>query len=127
MVTHENATRNAIADAVVDRVDLGSTNASGKLRIYTANKVILLADLDLANPAFGDAAVGVASANSLPISDDFADGSGNAAVFDVLDRDENIVFSGTVGTSDADMLVADTEIADDDIVKIISFDYTAPP
>ena len=127
MSTHALSARNAIADAVVDLVDVGSTNAQGRIFVYTDNRVSLLATILLPNPAFGTASVGIATANGLPLSDSLADASGTAAIFDIVDRDENIIFSGTIGTSNADMIVPDTEIAANDIVKIISLSYTAPP
>jgi hypothetical protein len=113
-----------IADAVADLVDVGSTNANGQIKIYTENRITLLATIELANPAFGAAASGVATALSMPASDGLADGSGTAAVFDVIDRDENVVFSGTVGE---DLTLPETEVAEGDIFKIISMSYTAPP
>lgn len=126
--THQTTTRNVIADAVVDLVDLGTTNANGKVLIYSANRQTQLAEVDLANPAFGDAVTGVALANSLPLSDSLADAGGTAALFDVVDRDENVIYTGTIGTSaEDDMVVIDTEIAKDDIVKIVQLSYTAPP
>jgi hypothetical protein len=127
MPTHDTVTRNAIADAVVDLVDAGSLNANGRCLIYTDNRISLLAVIELANPAFAAAVSGVAIGLSMPLSDALADASGAAAIFDVVDRDENVVFSGSVALSGADMTVPDTEIAQDDIVKIISLNYTAPP
>jgi len=128
MPTHETSTRNAIADVVVDRVDVGSTNAAGKIRVYTANHISLLAEIDMANPAFGPAVVGIAPALGLPLADSLADAPGSAAEFDAIDRDEDVVFSGTVGIdSSFDMTVPNTEVSLDDIIKIISLNYTAPP
>jgi hypothetical protein len=127
MPTHDQATRDAIANLVVDRVDVGTTNPNGRCLIYTANRIILLATVELDDPAFSAAVSGVATGLSMPLSDALADSSGTAAVFDVVDRDENVVFSGDIGLSGTDMIVPDTEIALDDIVKIISLNYTAPP
>jgi hypothetical protein len=127
MPTHDTRTRDVITNAVVDMVDQGTANANGRLMLYTANRIIQLAQIELQDPAFSASVSGVASAIGLPISDSLADASGVAALFDVIDRDERVIFTGSVGLADADMIVPDTEIALDDIVKIISLNYTAPP
>lgn len=121
---HDATTRDAIADLVVDAVDAGTLNASGRVIIYTANRLLKLSTIILSSPAFAAAASGVAAGLGMPLSDSNAIAAGTAAVFDVVDRDENVVFSGDV---DTDMTLPNTEINVDDIVKIISMNYTAPP
>lgn len=123
MTTHSATTRDSIADLVVDAVDVGSANANGRLLVYTLNRISLLATVELANPAFAAASSGVAVALGLPLSDAIADSDGTAAQFDVVDRDENIIFSGEVGV---DMTLPETEVAAEDIFKITSMSYTAP-
>lgn len=62
--------RNAAANAVVDLLDVGTTNAAGKIEIrsgaqpadpQTAATGTVLATVVLANPASGDAATGTAT------------------------------------------------------------------
>ena len=104
-----NAAAIAACDAVVDRVDLGTTDATGDIKIYDgaipadADTALsgntLLAELNMSNPAFGaavDAAPGGrATANA--ISDDTsADATGTASFFRLNDRDNATVLQGDV-------------------------------
>ena len=61
-VTHPAAVRNQLADLVVDQLDLNTP--PGKLIMQTAGAVTV-ATLTFANPAFGAAAAGVATANAI--------------------------------------------------------------
>jgi hypothetical protein len=126
-LTHEVATRNAIADAVVDLLDVGSVNPTSRLRIYTTGGITLLATVLMANPTFGAAVSGVAAGLSLPWSDDAAPGSGVAAEFDMIDRDETVILRGDVAISGEEVSFTDLEIAALDIVKINTATYTACP
>ncbi len=90
------ASRNSMCDALVDDVDVGSTDASGDIQVYTAAFATLLAELAYsAPPAFGAAAAGVATANAIA-DDTSADNSGTAAVCRIRDRDNATVWEGTV-------------------------------
>jgi hypothetical protein len=61
-VTHPAAVRNQLADLVVDQLDLNTP--PGKLIMQTAGAVTV-STLTFANPAFGAAAAGVATANAI--------------------------------------------------------------
>ena len=61
-VTHPAAIRTALADYVVDQLDLNTP--PGKLIMQTAASAAV-ATLTFANPAFGAAATGVATANAI--------------------------------------------------------------
>lgn len=126
-LTHDQATRNVLADAVVDRIDLGSTNTEGSIKIYTANYLDLLATVVMANPSFGSATNGVCSGLSLPWSDASAAADGVPDKFIVTDRDENPVLYGDVGLSAAELTFQQLEINTNDIVKVLTASYTAPP
>lgn len=118
------AVRNAAADAYVDQIDTGTTNANGKVRIYTAGDV-LLAEFDCANPAFGNAGAtvnGRADAASLPYTDT-AVADGTASYYEVLDRDENVLWRGAVG---ADLTLSNTSITTGDTVNITAWTHTHP-
>lgn len=123
-VTLPEATRNEIADLVVDKVDTGTTNAAGKLRIKDSGGNTLV-DCNLSNPAFGDAAAGVATANA--IFNGTASASGQASTFDVLDRDETLIFSGTVtANGDGGDLESDSnsvQVTSGGSISITSFKY----
>jgi len=124
---HDNVARTLLADTLVDLFDLGATNAEGRIRIYTAGGITLLATILMANPSFGNAVNGVADGLGLPWSDPMASGSGTAAEFTVLDRDESVILTGAVAESGEEMSFPQLEIAVNDIVKLLSVSYTAPP
>lgn len=124
---HNNAARNVMADALTALFDAGSANSEGSIRLYTSGFIDLLATIPMANPSFGTASVGVCQGNGLPWSDPFAAASGIAAAFQIIDRDETVVLTGEVAVSEADITFPDCEIAVNDVVKILSASYTAPP
>jgi hypothetical protein len=53
-LTVPTASRNAMCNALVDLLDVGSGQSTGDLRFYTASFATLLATLLFSNPAFGD-------------------------------------------------------------------------
>ena len=124
---HDNSARDILADALVDLFDLGSGTAQGRIKIFTAGGISLLATVLMANPAFGAASTGVASGLTLPWSDASAAASGTAAEFIAVDRDDNPVLAGEVAVSGGQMYFPQLEIAVNDIVKLLSVSYTAPP
>lgn len=121
------ASRNAAADAVVDRADAGT--AAGKLRIYTgaqpasandAASGTLLAEVTLIDPAFGNAAAGVATlADPVAVT---GTNTGTAGWFRVLDSDNNTVFDGscTASGGGGDLILSNTSIASGQTVDILS-------
>ena len=120
-VTLSTAARNAACDAVVDLVDAGS--GAGKVRIRQSSTT--LCDVTLADPAFGNAATGVATAADLPKSGT-AVAAGTADNFQVLDSDNTVIWSGTAGESAADMILDNSDIANGQTVNITSFTHTQP-
>lgn len=134
-----NASQQAGADGVVDRVDVGAGTAH--LRLYSGAQPAdadsapvgtLLLEIDLPNPAFGSAnSSGVATANGTPLS---ADGeSGAAAGTDavscrVVNRNGDTVFDGSVTASGGGGQVEldNVNIADGQTVSISSLTYTHP-
>lgn len=120
-ITHATATRNAIADAVVDSIDTGG---AGKIILSTSGDVDLVT-LTCSNPAFGAASGGVATANA--ITPGTVGTTGTAAKFRVTKNDgTTVVFSGSVGTSGADMIITSTSLVATESVSISAFTYTAP-
>jgi len=124
---HETAARNTMANALCDLFDVGSLNSQGRLRLYTAGGITLLATVLMANPAFSNAANGISPGVNLPWSDSSAAGSGLAAEFIGVDRDENLIITGDVAIVGGEMNFPQLEIATNDIVKILSATYTAAP
>ena len=101
-VSIPNASINAMCNALVDLIDAGTGIPTGAVEIRTAGGTTLLATLLMANPAFGAAAAGVATAATI------ADGSivatGTAAIARLVDRDGVTVFEMDVGTSGVEMI-----------------------
>lgn len=124
---HNASTRNALADSVVDLFDQGSTYTEGRIKIFTSGGVTLLATILMANPAFDDAANGVAQGLGLPWSDTAAAADGVAARFSAYDRDDTLILTGDVALSGEEINFPTLEVAVNDIVKILSISYTAPP
>lgn len=122
-ITHGTSTRNAIADAVVDRIDLGTGTSSGRLKLLTSGDAVLVS-LPMSSTAFGSASSGTATANAITTTN--ATGTGTAAKFTVVDRDDNIIFQGTVGTSGADLTITNTSINSGDPISVTSLTYSAP-
>jgi len=125
-----DAAVNAAADAVCALCN------SGYLRIYTApqpatadtaiSDQTLLAELTFGATAFGAASGGVAEANAIT-ADSAANATGTAAWFRALKSDGTTsVFDGSVGTSDADLVLNSVAIQENAEVSITSLTYTQP-
>jgi hypothetical protein len=99
------ATRNAMADALADRADIGAAAATLEIRTGTqpasANDAAtgtLLASVTLADPAFGAASSGAVSLAATPLSaTGVADGT--AGWFRIEDSDGNAVVDGSVSAT----------------------------
>lgn len=139
-----DVSQQAAADAVVDRIDTGSTNSAGRLRVYDDSEAapssandsvpagsVLLLEADLQNPAYGSADLsGVAELEGVPVTST-AVGSGVASWFRIVDRDEGTVLQGDArAESDSDngeeLVLDNTNIATGQTVNITSLDYTHP-
>jgi hypothetical protein len=115
---------NAACNAVVDAIDVGTSNASGLLRIGTAGMMVIRAEFVLSGVAFQSAINGTAIAN--PIFDDFsANASGMAAEFQVLNRNRAVVFSGNVMAGGGDLNLESLSIIAGRMVEVTSFSLTA--
>lgn len=119
--------RNAACNAVVDMVDAGA--GPGKIRIKSAGATVI-AEVPFNDPAFGNAAAGVASiAGATPLTGAgiSAAGAGTAAAtFDVTDSDDNVIWSGVVGNGAGELDLDNVNIADGQVVKVASFTHTQP-
>lgn len=128
-LTHATTIRNGLADYVVDALDTGSADPNGDIQVATSGAFsTILALLQFANPAFGAAAGGVATANAIA-SDTNAPNSGTAANFRVRDRDNVEVFRGSVSATGGggDMQLSSVGIVAGDTVSLTSMTYTAAP
>ena len=115
-VTHPTATRNGLADFIVDQLDAGT------LEIQTSGDVEV-ATLTFGTPAFGAAAAGVATANAIT-SDTSATG-GIAAKAQLKTSGATTIVNCAVGTSGSDINLSSTTIGAGATVSISSLTYTA--
>lgn len=130
------ASQQAACDAIVDRLDLGSGAATGKIETRTgappascaaADSGTLLVTNLFANPAFGNAnSSGVATANA--IAPGTAVASADAGHFRAKDRDGNCVFQGTAGEAadTPDMTLNEKSIVSGGTVNANSATVTMP-
>jgi hypothetical protein len=122
-LTLPTATRNAACNAIVDLLDAGS--GAGTLSFYTSAFGTLLAVLTFSDPAFGNAATGVATASAIT-ADSSANASGTAAVWRAADSDANSVLEGTAGTSGADINFNTVTWTSGDNISVSSLTVTVP-
>lgn len=127
--------RNGAADFAVDQVDAGSTNAGGKVELYTGSPPAAITDatgeslicaFTLDDPAFGDAAGGIAQANGLPKTQ-ASNIDGEIGWARVLDQDENPLWDeDDVSTSGASAITVNTTTVSSGVdVELQSYDFSA--
>ena len=120
-ITLGTPARNASCNGAVDLLDVGSGAAKFRIRASTTT----LCDISLPNPAFGSASVGVATAAGLPLSGTGV-AAGTADNYQALDRDGNVIWSGSVGTSGTDAIIDNAVIAIGQTVNLTSWTHTQP-
>lgn len=120
-VTHPTSVRNTIADTVVDLVDAGA--GAGTIQFQTSGQVEV-ATLTYSDPAYGSAAAGTATANSIT-SDTNATG-GTVAESHHYDSNATEVFATAVGTSGSDINLSSLAVGSGDTVSMSSLTYSAP-
>ena len=126
----------AACDAIVDRLDIGG---AGKLRIYDGTQPagpdtaisgqVLLAELTLSAPAFGnatDVGPGAQATASAITTDASADNTGTATWFRALSGGGTAVIDGSVGLSSADLILNNTSIVATGSVAVTSWTFTMP-
>jgi hypothetical protein len=123
-VTHPTAVRNALADYVVDQLDLNSP--PGKLIMQTAGGATV-ATLTFANPAFGAAAAGTATANA--ITDDTNAVGGTIAKGEMRNGagTAQALFSVTATGGGGDIQMNSVVVSAGQTVRVSSLTYSGPP
>lgn len=124
-VTHPTATRNATVDFVVDRVDVGTTNPSGRLYFQTS------ADADICFitcqlPAFGSASAGVASMAGVPLTSSAAAGNATVAKAQFRNRNDTAEINCAVSTSGSDINLSGVSLGPGDTIRIDALTYSIP-
>lgn len=125
--THVESLRNVLADAVDTDINTGAGTAV--LEIQTSGAVVL-ATINLDNPAFGAASAGVITLAGVPLSDTNADSTGTAERWLIKDRDGAAVLTGgansvTLAAGGGDIELSSLGITAGDTVTITSLTYTA--
>jgi len=123
-VTHSEAARNAMANAVVDLLDGG--DGAGSLVFLTSGDATVCT-ITLEDPAFGDSSSGTAtmSQGSGKTSDGATAGTIAKAKFQDSDGTAHIFCA--VGTSGSDINIpGGLTLANNDTVSIASLTYSAP-
>ena len=123
-VTHPTAVRNAIADLVVDRLDAGA--GAGTLEMQTSGNAEV-ATLTFSDPAFGSAASGTATANSITSDTNATGGTIAKAVLQDSDGTDAILCSVTATGGGGDIELSSVVISAGQTVQVSSLTYTAPP
>lgn len=122
-VTISSAAASAACDAVVDLVDADAS--AGKLVIL--DDTTTLVTITLADPAFGAASGGQATAAGLP-KEGTAVATGTADKFELKDGADTLIASGTVTATSGggDLEISNTSIATDDVVSLQTLSWSAP-
>lgn len=124
-----DACANAAVNAIVDLLNSGKILIYDGTRPATADDAVstqtLLAQLTFGNPAFGDAADGVATANAIT-ADSSANAIGTATWFRVVTSSDGKMFDGTVGTSGCDLNLNTVSIVEGAEVSCSSFTVKLP-
>lgn len=123
-LSHGSATRTALCNAAVDRIDLGGGGlGQGKLVFLTSLDAILCT-ITLSNPAFGAASGATAALLSVPLSGTVSAG-GTTTKFRLTDSADVTVVEGSVGTSGQDINLSSVIVAINDVIQVDAVSYTA--
>jgi hypothetical protein len=131
----DNATAHGLLtdalNALVDGIDVGSSNSYGQLVITDTDGGggTDIVAIDFADPAYAAAAwdagnswADAALTGGSAISGT-ATASDTAAGFRIIDKDENILFTGSVGTSGADINLNNVNITNGQTVTITALEF----
>lgn len=101
----ETAAVNAACNAIVDLLDAGS--GAGHIRLTLANGTTEVATCVGQDPFFGNAVAGVATQSGSAVDSDATGNVAAVTLFQARDSDNNMVWSGTVAESAADLNIDD--------------------
>mgnify|MGYP001566571902 CR=1 FL=1 len=124
--------RNNACNGIVDGIDAGA--GAGTIRVYTGAQPTNVSDnpsgtalgtLTFTDPAFGNAATGVATASAIT-SDTSADNSGTAAHFAIYDSDVNPLMDGDAAQGSGTMNFDNNVIVAGGVIAISAMTVTVP-
>lgn len=128
-ISHSVAARDSQADNIGSLVDAGSADASGDMQLK--ENALLICELVLPLPAFGSSSGGTIILNGAPISNAAVDSTVGPGVnvFEVRDRDNGIVYQGTVTSTGGggDLEMDNTSVNSGQTVTLQSHSYDAAP
>lgn len=126
-LTHSTNARNAMLDSLDDQVNAGTTDASGDFVVLDAPGTTVLVSFTLDNPAFNAASGGTMALAGVPKSTPAA-ATGTAAKFEIRDRNNAVVQSGTITATGGggDVTADNTSIASGQTINLSSYTLTAP-
>ncbi len=127
--TLANAARDAAVDAIVDLIDVGTTNAQGALQFRDAAQ--LIASLDLNNPAFNASSSGSSALDTTGTIQGTVTPAGASTIdrFRLVDRDVTTIFDGAAGSvavSGADINLSSVVVNQNDVIEITGLTVTIP-
>lgn len=117
-ITPSAAVKNAALDTIVDSIDVGSADATGDIVLKTAGGATV-ATLAFSNPAFASASGGSVVANA--ITSATAGSSGTVTNYEARNRDNTVVFTGSVGLTGEALNLESVVIDAGDTITISAF------
>lgn len=125
-LTIADTTRNPMVDAATARLNIGTTDPEGKLRLLDG--AVLVAEIPFNNPAFGASAAGVASMGVSPAPTIAAVAAGDVDNCEFTNRDDVVEWSGDVGLTASGAVVEmnNTNVAISQTVTLNSGTFTQP-
>ena len=126
-ISHSTSARNSLADQIDTLVNGGSTDPQGDLVLIESAGPSDLVEFNLQDPAFGAASSGTITLQGTTISTT-ADAAGTVDQFEVRDKDNSVIYSGTVTSTGGggDLEMDNTTVTNGQSVELTSHSYTAP-
>jgi len=131
-VTLSTSAVNAMCDALVDLIDVGTeylsgTGLSATLQLTSAGGTPVIAVMEFASltsAAFSSASGGVCT--GILADEESAITSGDVGAFTITDGNSATILSGSVGVSGADININDVAIAEGDRITMTTLTITMP-
>lgn len=121
--------RNAVVNAAVDLIDVGSSAAAGSILFRSSTTTI--ASCLMKNPAFGSASSGSAAMDTTGTVSGTVSPAGSSTIdrFRITDRDGTTLFDGSAGsvaTSGADINLSSVVVNQNDVIEVTGLTCSLP-